>query len=171
MSSSGYIELIRSKAVQNSGVYTCNISSRNGLQILHVGVYSKCKHIIQTLQGLKLHAWLLDAASEEPPILQLNEMEIKPVYDTTNTTVAATVLNCSSNSSPATSVTWLRDEEVIEEDNYHRVNQILRDAETAVYDNMLIISGTVVESGLYKCVVNDSLMEKSSARSLDVGER
>lgn len=43
---SGFIELIRSTGLRHtSGIFTCKISSRNGLQILHVGVYGKFKHM------------------------------------------------------------------------------------------------------------------------------
>ena len=39
---SGFIELIRNRGLRStSGVFTCKISSRSGLQILHVGVYCK----------------------------------------------------------------------------------------------------------------------------------
>ena len=45
MNSSGFIELIRNTQLTQynhmSGVYTCKISSCNGIRILHVGVYSK----------------------------------------------------------------------------------------------------------------------------------
>jgi hypothetical protein len=42
MNISGFIELIRNRRLAHeSGVYTCKISSWSGIQILHVGVYSK----------------------------------------------------------------------------------------------------------------------------------
>ena len=84
--------------------------------------------------------------------------------------MATTVLKCSSHSSPATNVIWFKNNEVIKEDSYHQVNQILRNAVRVVYDNLLMISGTVIESGLYKCVVNDSQTESYSALWLEVGK-
>lgn len=90
-------------------------------------------------------------------------MEVVTVQHT-NTII---VLNCSSSRSPATNVIWLRDDQVIEEDHYH---QILRDAERVVYDNLLMIPGTVIESGLYECVINDSRTERRSTLQLKVGE-
>lgn len=102
-----------------------------------------------------------------PPALLLSQVEVMKVQDVATT---STVLNCTSHHSPATNVLWLRDGEVIEEDSYHQVNQILRDAGGVVYDNLLIISGTVIESGQYKCVVNDSHTERYSTIWLEVGK-
>lgn len=164
MNSSGFIELIRNRGLNDkSGIFTCKISSRDGLQILHVGVYGECKH---KDFGYEI-VWLLHVDSNSVrPLLRLSpEMEVKSVHG-----IATTVLNCSSSNSPATNVVWLRDDEVIEEDNYHQVNQVLRDPVRVVYDNLLMISDMVIESGQYKCVVNDSRTEECLTRRLDVGE-
>jgi hypothetical protein len=89
-------------------------------------------------------------------------MEVVPAQG-----VGTTILNCSSRNSPATNIVWLRDDQLIEEDHYH---QILRDAVNIVYDSLLMIPGTVIESGLYECRVNDSETESHETLRLEVGE-
>ena len=162
-SNCGFIDLIRNRQINDeSGVFTCKISSQNGLQILHIGVYGE---YIEHKNFRHEIAWLLPVVLNRRPTLQLSQMEIKSMHGT-----ATTVFNCSSSNSPATNVVWLRENKVIEEDNYHQVNQILRDPVRIVYDNLLMISDMVIESGLYKCVVNDSQMERFSTLQVDVGE-
>lgn len=100
--------------------------------------------------------------SQPWPILQLSPMEVVPAQG-----IGTTVLNCSSHSSTATNVIWLRNDQVIEEENYH---QILRDAVSIVYDNLLMIPGTVIESGWYECIVNDSQTERHNTIRLEVGK-
>lgn len=106
--------------------------------------------------------WLFCAVSSNRPTLQLSPVEVVPTQE-----IDTTILNCSSRSSPATNVIWLRDDQVIEEENYY---QILRDAVSIVYDNLLMIPGTVIESGWYECIVNDSQTERHNTIRLEVGK-
>ena len=67
-------------------------------------------------------------------------------------------LNCISSLSPATSVTWIKDGEVIAESNTHRMSQVLANGATSTYYNLLEInSGPYGITGEYTCVVSNIL--------------
>ena len=82
------------------------------------------------------------------------------------------VFNCSSSGSPATNVVWSRNGELIDEDNQHQMEQILRNRQMVVYDNLLKISANLIDSGTYRCRVNNSRaqVEGSSELNIEVGK-
>ena len=70
-----------------------------------------------------------------------------------NTTSEFT-LNCTSTDSPATTVIWTKDNEMLSDSDAY---QILRDGSTATYDNFLTIDATPDELvGTYACSVLNS---------------
>ena len=67
-------------------------------------------------------------------------------------------LNCTSTGSPPTNVTWVKDGEVITDDNNYGITQILRDGITTTYDNILKIHLHVSEIiGTYTCMIDNSV--------------
>ena len=70
------------------------------------------------------------------------------------------VLNCSSQGSPPEIVVWVKDGVVVgnSDDGLFSTNQFLRDGTVAAYDSLLLASaGPEQVSGVYECVVRDSL--------------
>ena len=69
-------------------------------------------------------------------------------------------LNCSSTGSPATTVTWTMDGETLSNNNTYQMMQLLRDATTATYDNLLTVNVQPQYSvGTYTCSVDNSISE------------
>ena len=67
-------------------------------------------------------------------------------------------LNCVTSQSPASSVIWMKDGEVIMESNTHRMSQILDNGATSTYFNLLEInSGPYGIIGEYSCMVSNAL--------------
>ena len=61
-------------------------------------------------------------------------------------------LNCTSMGSPATTVTWRRDEMVLSRGGQYEMTQILLNGATATYVNILVVSGTPSSlRGVYSC--------------------
>ena len=79
----------------------------------------------------------------------------------------AFTLNCTSTGSPATIVTWARNGESLSTDDgtYQNV-QILTDAISATYDNLLIIHGQPDDIvGEYRCSVENAINTPTSETS------
>lgn len=70
-------------------------------------------------------------------------------------------LTCTSSGGPATTVTWTRDGTVITHDSNHVLTQTVLNARTAVYDNVLTVTGP--ESGSYQCIVSNTRGTVTSA--------
>ena len=70
-------------------------------------------------------------------------------------------LNCTSTDSPATTVLWTKDGEVLSDDAEY---QILRDGATATYDTLLSVDSTPEELvGAYTCSVLNSAGQSNVA--------
>ena len=69
-------------------------------------------------------------------------------------------LNCSSTGSPATAVTWTMDGETLSNNITYQMIQMLRDATTATYDNLLTVNVQPQDGiGTYTCSVENSISE------------
>ena len=67
-------------------------------------------------------------------------------------------LNCTSTGSPPTNVTWIKDDDVISEDDSYEVIQTLRDGVTTTYDNILKVHLHLSEIiGTYTCMIDNSV--------------
>ena len=67
-------------------------------------------------------------------------------------------LNCTSTGSPPTNVTWIKDGEVITDDDSHEVIQTLKNGAIATYDNILKIHLQLSEIiGTYTCMIDNSV--------------
>lgn len=74
-------------------------------------------------------------------------------------------LNCTSINSPATTVIWTKDREVVSDEESY---QILRDGLTATFDNILVVNSTPDElMGTYSCSVLNSAGQ-SNVETLNV---
>lgn len=67
-------------------------------------------------------------------------------------------LNCTSTGSPPTNVTWIKDDEVITDDDSYEVIQTLRDGVTTTYDNILKVHLSLSDIiGTYTCMIDNSV--------------
>ena len=67
-------------------------------------------------------------------------------------------LNCITSGSPASSVTWRKDGELLSESGTYRMSQILQNGATATYFNLLEVnSGPYAITGEYSCLVSNTL--------------
>ena len=71
---------------------------------------------------------------------------------------SAFVINCTSDGSPPTNVTWYKNEEVLEGSDAYQMVQILTNAATATFDNLLVVY-TDPENvlGAYFCFIENSI--------------
>ena len=97
--------------------------------------------------------------------LEVNSMTLTSELNSTLTLVFTLI--CTSTGGPATSVTWMRNGEVLLNDNstYNITSQILIDAVTATYNHTLTVTGSLV--GEYECNVSNN-KPSSASRSLRV---
>jgi len=78
-------------------------------------------------------------------------------------------LNCTSTGSPALNVIWQKDNRAVANDSSFRSYQILRDGLSSTYDNLLEISLSSSDiTGLYSCIVHDSLGRNSQESTIEV---
>ena len=71
---------------------------------------------------------------------------------------SAFTLNCTSTSSPATTVIWSKNSRILTTNETYRMTQILRDGSSSTYDNFLtILSSPSDLLGTYRCTVVNSL--------------
>ena len=67
-------------------------------------------------------------------------------------------LNCVSSGSPASSVVWMKDGEVLSETSTYKTSQLLQNGATSTYFNLLEVnSGPYAITGEYSCEVSNSL--------------
>ena len=96
--------------------------------------------------------------------LEVNSMTLTSELSFTLSMVFTLI--CTSTGGPATNVTWMRNGEVlINDNNYSITSQKLIDAETATYDHTLTVTGRLV--GEYECNVSNN-KPSSASRSLRV---
>ena len=108
------------------------------------------------------HVHYLDAGTLEVISLDFN------LTSELNSTIPTFTLTCTSTGGPATTVSWRRDGELLVENssNYSVTSQtLLTDAEDAIYDHTLRVTGRLV--GKYQCNVSNN-KPSSSNRSLTV---
>ena len=73
-------------------------------------------------------------------------------------------LACRTQGGPATTVVWKRDGTTVADDGNHTTSQIVLDAGSAIYYNVLVVTGR--EGGEYECTVSHDRI--SIAESLTV---
>ena len=108
------------------------------------------------------HVHYLDAGTLEVISLDFN------LTSELNSTIPTFTLTCTSTGGPATAVSWRRNGELLVENssNYSITSQtLLTDAEDAIYDHTLRVTGRLV--GKYQCNVSNN-KPSSSSRSLTV---
>ena len=67
-------------------------------------------------------------------------------------------IKCTSTGSPATTVTWTKDDTPLANSETVHMSQILTDATAGAYDNLLSIDASpTAVTGLYSCAVENSL--------------
>ena len=69
-------------------------------------------------------------------------------------------LTCRSEGGPASTVEWERDDVTIEDDNNHSTSQMVLNAESALYHNVLVVTGR--EGGEYTCTVKNAKTQLST---------
>ena len=73
-----------------------------------------------------------------------------------NTNNSKFTLNCTSTDSPATTVIWTKDGELLSDYSY-LMHQILRDGVTSTYENLIDIDADLDELvGMYSCSILNS---------------
>ena len=78
-------------------------------------------------------------------------------------------LTCISTGGPATTVTWTRNNWTVTDDNAHHImSQLLTDSETATYNHILTVTGSLV--GEYECNVSNNKPSSSSRVLAVVGK-
>ena len=83
-----------------------------------------------------------------------------------NSSTPTFILTCTSSGSPVTTVTWMRDGEVLTENgNYIITSWMLLHPESATYTHTLTVTGRLV--GKYECNVTN-IWTPSSSRNLSV---
>ena len=71
---------------------------------------------------------------------------------------SAFVVNCTSDGSPPTNVTWYKDEEVLEGGETYQMVQSLTDPLTATYDNLLVVyADPAAVVGTYTCFIENNI--------------
>ena len=91
------------------------------------------------------------------------DFELTSELDSTRTTFT---LTCTSTGSPVTTVTWMRDGEVLVENrNYSITSRMLLHPENATYSHTLRVTRRLV--GEYECTVSN-IRTPSSSRNLTV---
>lgn len=81
---------------------------------------------------------------------------------------SALTLNCTSTGSPALTVIWRKDGDVINFSTY-TTSQIMRDRLLSTYDNLLEIKAKPSEViGIYSCTIHDSLGHNSEPATIQV---
>ena len=73
-------------------------------------------------------------------------------------------LSCTSTGGPATTVTWMRDSEIVSDDT----STVLEDTETAEYTHTLTVTGRL--GGYYQCIVSNNKPSMASSSLLIQGE-
>ena len=87
----------------------------------------------------------------------------------TSTLSLVFTLICTSTGGPATSVTWMRNGEVlINDNNYNITSQKLIDSRYATYNHILTVTGRLV--GEYECNVSNNKPSSASRNLRVVGE-
>ena len=140
----------------HEGVYTCVIPDENGQsEYLHIGLYLSASkfiysHITHATLRFPLRVYFIMSTLLHvgtPSVASLR------VMDSGNTSVFT--LNCISMDSPATTVIWTKDGEVL---SGYVTYQILRDGRTATYDSFLNIEAATPDEliGTYTCRVLNS---------------
>ena len=67
-------------------------------------------------------------------------------------------LSCVSSGSPASSVNWMKDGELLSEGGAYTISQTLQNGATSTYFNLLKVnSGPYAITGEYSCEVSNSL--------------
>ena len=78
-----------------------------------------------------------------------------------DSTTPTFTLTCTSTGGPVTTVTWMRDGEVLTENgNYNITSQVLLHPENATYNHTLTVIGRPV--GEYECIVSNIRTPSSS---------
>ena len=67
-------------------------------------------------------------------------------------------MNCTSDGSPPTNVTWYKNEEVLEGSDTYQMVQILTNAATATFDNLLVVyTEPASVLGTYSCFIENTI--------------
>ena len=74
-------------------------------------------------------------------------------------------LVCRTEGGPASTITWERDGVTIQDDNNHSTSQIVVNAESAVYHNVLVV--TERQGGVYRCTAMNSKTEHSDTITVE----
>ena len=137
----------------DQGVYTCHIPDETGVVCsVFVGIYlptltSKTYIYIHTCAYIVLQSFIMHSFSAPVSIMSLEERSD-----------AEFTLNCASVGSPATNVTWIKDDDVITSNDTFEVFQYLQDSLLARYDNLLKVYLEPSEVvGTYTCSVDNSV--------------
>ena len=86
-----------------------------------------------------------------------------------DSTIPTFTLTCTSTGGPVTTVTWMRDGEILTENsNYSITSQILIYSENATYNHTLTVTGKLL--GEYECIVSNNKPSSSSGNITVVGE-
>ena len=71
---------------------------------------------------------------------------------------SAFVINCTSDGSPPTNVTWYKNEEALESSDTYQMVQTLTNAATATFDNLLeVYTDPATVLGTYSCFIENSI--------------
>ena len=127
-------------SMTHEGVYTCAMpDEENELQALHIGIYLSAGK-----NKPHLFAQCIYACTVGVPSVTSLELANSSVF----------TLNCTSSVSPASSVIWTRNNQVLTGyDEY----QILRDGAASLYDNLLAIDNAADDLlGTYSCSIANS---------------
>ena len=73
-------------------------------------------------------------------------------------------LSCASTGGPATTVTWMRDSEIVSDGT----STVLEDTETAEYTHTLTVTGRL--GGYYQCIVSNNKPSMASSSLVIQGE-
>ena len=73
-------------------------------------------------------------------------------------------LSCTSTGGPATTVTWMRDSEIVSDGT----STVLEDTETAEYTHTLTVTGRL--GGYYQCIVSNNKPSMASSSLVILGE-
>ena len=84
-------------------------------------------------------------------------------------TPTALTLRCTSTVSPAFTLLWRKDGEVLSNNGVYTTTQVLVDGSTSTYNNFLAVTAAPSQlSGTYSCNVRDSMDHNSASATIDI---
>ena len=167
------------------GVYTCVIPDESGVnRSIHVGIYSNgfsgkrqcgggggggggggCKCVYIVLYPLSLHLSVKTNDKELSYVTYCTfvfccSLDVISVISLDKSVNLANIftMNCTTSGSPATSVTWRRNDIVLSTGSTYQTTQVLLDRSTAAYTNLLHVNaGPYGIPANYTCVASNLL--------------